>query len=86
MKPCVPAIATLALEGAERWFALDDGEPLPVDRAAGAVFADSYPVSRGDPDKVLRAAAFAGWVLAPRHGKRSQSEVAELIARYARLL
>jgi hypothetical protein len=44
-----------------------------------------YPRIPGDPDKVLRASAFAGWVFAPSDPTRSLARLSELVARYARL-
>lgn len=83
--PSVPALAHLTWEGAERWFDTPDGEPTPTPAPAAAAFVDGYPRSPGDPDKVLRAAAFAGWVLAPARSPRSVEQIGDLVLRYTRL-
>lgn len=83
--PSSQAIANLALEGADRWYDIWDGEPEPRPSAAGAAFVQSYPMARGDPDKILRAAAFAGWVMMPLQTDRSFEELGALVQRYTRL-
>lgn len=83
--PSLPALTHLTFEGAERWYNTPDGEPVPTTVPAGAAFADGYPRSPGDPDKVLRAAAFSGWVLAPTHSNKSMDQIGELVFRFTRL-
>lgn len=47
----------------DRWFGADNGEVFLNDTPAGLAFVSSLPEFPGDPDKGLRAAAFAGWVV-----------------------
>lgn len=57
-------IKGLVLKSANRWFKLNDGlEPCPA--RPTIVFLESYPTITGDADKVCRAAAHAGLILAP---------------------
>ena len=83
--PTLGAVSHLTVLEADRWYGLIDGEVEPRYSAANALFVPNYPEVRGDPDKALRAAAFAGWVMAPTHSKRSFDDVGELIERYTRL-
>ncbi len=83
--PAIDAIAKLTFEGAGRWYDDIEGEPGPVPFPAAALFADSYPKRPGDPNKVLRAAAFAGWVISPLSVDRPIEEIGELILKYTRL-
>lgn len=83
--PSLQAIANLSVEGADRWYSMDGGEAYPTHLPAGAVFAKSFPSSPGDPDKALRAAAFAGWVLTPENPGRSLEEISALVFRYTRM-
>lgn len=83
--PTSGAIVDLSIEGVERWFQLAGGQPVPTNEPAGIAFAPDYPRIPGDPDKVLRASAFAGWVFAPSDPTRSLARLSELVARYARL-
>jgi hypothetical protein len=78
------AVAQISLKNAHRWYADFDGEPGPTQSPASAIFADSYPQRAGDPNKVLRAAAFAGWVISPTL-ILSLDEVGELVERYTSL-
>ncbi|WP_171726010.1 hypothetical protein [Ruegeria sp. HKCCD6604] len=84
--PALQSIAELTFEGARRWYQDLDGEPAPKSAPAGALFSDVVPARPGDPNKVLRAAAFAGWIIAPMASSRAMDEVGELIARHTRLL
>ncbi|MEP9380416.1 hypothetical protein ABLE91_27215 [Aquabacter sp. CN5-332] len=83
--PTLAAMNSLAMSEAGRWYDIVDGEAEPRNVTASAIFVPDYPEVRGDPDKALRAAAFAGWVLAPSRSMRSLDDVAVLIERYARL-
>ncbi|ANK87409.1 MULTISPECIES: hypothetical protein [unclassified Rhizobium] len=78
-------INSLALDGADRWFAEDNGI-FPQDVPASAAFASAYPVAPGDPDKYMRAAAFAGWILAPGSALETNENLAEVISRRTRLI
>jgi hypothetical protein len=83
--PAIQAIARLTSEGAHRWYGEIEGEPGPISSPASALLADNYPQRIGDPNKILRAAAFAGWVISPSHSGRSVHELGELIERHTRL-
>lgn len=83
--PTPAALAELTSEGAERWYQFFDDHFEPTQAPAGAVFAEEFPTSVGDPEKYLRAAAFAGWVLAPSDSNMGQQEIGELMLRYTRL-
>ncbi|MBC2653609.1 hypothetical protein [Novosphingobium aerophilum] len=83
--PNSTALSRLMLEGGSRWYTMQDGVTVPSNGPAGAAFLNKYPTSSGDPDKVMRAAAFAGWVLAPIHSGKSLEEIADLVQRYTRL-
>jgi hypothetical protein len=84
-KPTVAAVNDLTLSEADRWYGIVDGEAVPLDGTANALILPEYPEVIGDPDKALRAAAFAGWVMAPANSSRSLEDVADLIERFARL-
>jgi selenocysteine lyase/cysteine desulfurase len=75
------AVARVSLENVHRWYEDFDGEPGPSQSPASAMFADSYPQRNGDPNKILRAAAFAGWVITPT-STLSLDEIGDLIERY----
>ncbi|QPQ55435.1 hypothetical protein IC614_02155 [Allosphingosinicella flava] len=83
--PTLQAIANLSVEGADRWYDMDGAEPFPTQAPAGAAFAELFPSSPGDPDKAIRAAAFAGWVLTPAGTGKSPDEISELVSRYTRV-
>lgn len=83
--PSRAAVANLSVDGVERWFHLLHGDPVPTNEPAGLAFVPDYLRVPGDPDKILRACAFAGWVLTPSQSSRSPIEMGELVARYARL-
>lgn len=83
--PNTSAVANLTLKEADRWFDLPSGELWTTEESAGVAFAETFPKARSDPDKVMRCAAFAGWVLAPAHGYNSPEEIAKLIEKYTRL-
>lgn len=84
-RPTSAAVVNLSADGVARWFDLSHGEPEPTNKPAGAAFAIDYPRIPGDPEKVLRASAFAGWVLTTFDTGRPPEEVAALVDRYARL-
>lgn len=74
----------LTARGADRWYDDTSAQPIPTGATAGLVFAPGYPRPRNDPDKALRAAAFAGWIIAPILSSRSSEELAELALRFTR--
>lgn len=78
------AVARISIENVNRWYEDFDGEPGPSQAPASAMFADSYTQRNGDPNKILRAAAFAGWVISPT-STLSLDEIGDLIERYTRL-
>lgn len=82
-EPTPRALFQLTPVGTDRWFRSNGGEPEPTDEPAGVIFAFDYPRTVGDPDKVLRASAFAGWVFAPSDASRSPEQIADLVARFA---
>jgi hypothetical protein len=60
------AVRGLADQTTLAGFALDDGVPYPTRKDDyGLALFDEIREYRGDPDKLLRAAAFAGWGLIP---------------------
>jgi hypothetical protein len=75
----------LSVRGVDRWFEPSDDQPRPTGGSAGLVFSPDFPRLSHDPEKALRAAAFAGWVLAPRSSSRTPEEIAELVLRFTRL-
>lgn len=82
-EPTPRALSQLTPIGTSRWFHSIQGEPEPTGEPAGVIFALDYPRTVGDPEKVLRASAFAGWVFAPSDTSRSHEQVADLVARFA---
>ncbi|HVJ78104.1 MAG TPA: hypothetical protein VM620_09735 [Hyphomicrobium sp.] len=82
-KPETRDVVNLYIDGVERWFTPDGDEP--TGNPAGLALAPDYPRVPGDPDKIIRASAFAGWVFAPLYSSRSRDVVGDMVARYARL-
>jgi hypothetical protein len=82
-EPTPRALLQLTPIGTDRWFRSIEGEPEPTGEPAGIIFAFDYPRTVGDPDKVLRASAFAGWVFAPSDASRPHEQIADLVARFA---
>ena len=78
------SIIGLSVRGADRWFAPTDDQPMPTNETAGLVFSPDFPHLRHDPEKVLRAAAFAGWILTPTSSERSPEQVADMALRFTR--
>lgn len=74
----------LTVRGADRWYDETADQPVPTGATAGLVVAPGYPRPRNDPDKALRAAAFAGWIIAPDSSARSAEELADLALRFTR--
>ena len=74
----------LTVRGSDRWYTDGEEQPIPSTATAGLVLAPGYPRPRNDPDKALRAAAFAGWIIAPTDANRSVEELAELALRFTR--
>lgn len=74
----------LTVRGTDRWYDKTADQPVPTDATAGLVLAPGYPRPRNDPDKALRAAAFAGWIIAPDLSVRSTEELADLALRFTR--
>ena len=74
----------LSVRGADRWYEPSGRQPMPISAPAGLVFSPGFPRPRNDPDKALRAAAFAGWILAPTSSSWSPEELAELALRFTR--
>lgn len=83
--PTLGAVSNLTVLEADRWYSIINGEVEPRYSAANALFVPNYSEVTGDPDKALRAAAFAGWVMAPTQSRRTFYDVGELIERYTRL-
>jgi hypothetical protein len=48
-------------------FGLDNGIPYPRNSSARlkVLLTDTVPESQSDPEKPIRAAGFAGWIVAP---------------------
>lgn len=84
-RPTLGAVAHLTMSDADRWYDIVEGEVQPKFSTASALFVSVYPNVSGDPDKALRAAAFAGWVMSPMQSRMSPDEVGDLIERYTRL-
>lgn len=74
----------LTVRGVDRWYDVTADQPVPTEATAGLVVAPGYPRPRNDPDKALRAAAFAGWIIAPDSSVRSAEELADLALRFTR--
>jgi len=78
------SIVGLSVSGADRWFHASADQPMPTGEPAGVVLTPGFPHPRHDPEKALRAAAFAGWILAPAAPGRSIDELADLALRFTR--
>lgn len=74
----------LTVRGVNRWYDETADQPIPTEATAGIVVAPGYPRPRNDPDKALRAAAFAGWIIALDSSVRSTEEIADLALRFTR--
>ncbi|TSD84154.1 hypothetical protein FFK22_034105 [Mycobacterium sp. KBS0706] len=58
-------------------FALDNGVPYPTrEDDYGLAVVNQLPEHRGDPDKLIRAAAFAGWSFIPEEQQHRVDAVA----------
>lgn len=61
-------------------FALDGGVPYPTRTPTYALaMMESFPRFRGDPEKLLRAAAFAGWAFADDEQEQNLDRIAMLL-------
>lgn len=78
------SIIGLSVSGVDRWFHASADQPTPTGEPAGLVLTPDFPHPRHDPEKALRAAAFAGWILAPDVSDRSIDELADLALRFTR--
>lgn len=76
--PDSSAIRSLADQTTLAGFNLDNGVPYPtrVDDY-GLALVDDLPEYRGDPDKLVRAAAFAGWGFIPEEQQHQVDAVAK---------
>lgn len=79
--PTPSDLADLALTGADRAFSLDTGVSYPVGHS-GMAYVEDVPASRGDPNRFIRASAFAGWILAASPLEQQHSRLAEMILHY----
>lgn len=82
--PSPAVLSAFTITECDRWFRPDNGELYLTNEPAGVVFADSLPEFPGDPNKALRAAAFAGWVITQRDTETSPEEVTDLVSRFTR--
>jgi hypothetical protein len=83
--PTSGAVTNLLSKGTKRWFQYIDGTIELFDKPAGIAFMTDYPCIPGDPKKVLRASAFAGWVCSPPRPDRSLERIERLILKFSRL-
>ncbi|MHA0328835.1 hypothetical protein [Sphingomonas melonis] len=79
--PTPSDLADLALTGADRAFSLDTGVSYPVGHS-GMAYVEDVPASRGDPNRFIRASAFAGWILAASSLEQQHPRLAEMILHY----
>jgi hypothetical protein len=61
-------------------FSVDDGVPYPKEDACGLAVVNQLPEYRGDPNKLVRAAAFAGWAFIERSHEGQQEKIARLLS------
>ena len=73
-------VKTISAMTTRAGFSLDNGVPYPTfQEDYGLVLVDNFKDHRGDPEKLLRAAAFAGWGVVPESQKHRIREVAQHI-------
>lgn len=75
------AIAKLTLFGASKFYDLTEGVPYPELRTVGSAYARAVPEAAGDPEKYLRASAFAGWVIVPSESNIEPEQVNQMVER-----
>lgn len=64
--PSIRSVNRLVARSTSDRFVLDTGIPYPTEQAEyGFAVIDLFPEYRGDPNKLIRAAAFAGWTFVP---------------------
>ncbi len=74
-------ISRLTLLGASRFYDLAEGVPFPDTRTVGSAYAPAMPEAVGDPEKYLRASAFAGWVIVPSESDVEPQQVNMMVER-----
>lgn len=80
--PATPSLYNLAQQTTSSAFALDSSVPYPTGRDDyGLALIDELPEYRGDPEKLMRAAAFAGWALVPEEQRQSLDAIVGRLAR-----
>lgn len=82
--PSPSDVSRLILDRPEKFFQPDNGAIYPTGMAPDAVFVDGFPRALGDPEKYLRAAAFAGWLVAPAKSQTEIKRIAFLLNKHAR--
>lgn len=80
-EPNPHAIARLTLLGASKFYDLAEGVPFPELRTVGSAYAPAVPEANGDPEKYLRASAFAGWVIVPSDSNIEPRQVNLMVER-----
>jgi len=75
--PDSAAVRSLADQTTLAGFSLDNGVPYPTrEDDYGLALVDRLPEYRGDPDKLIRAAAFAGWGFIPEEQQHRVQAIA----------
>lgn len=75
--PDSAAVRSLADQTTLAGFSLDNGVPYPTrEDDYGLALIDRLPEYRGDPDKLIRAAAFAGWGFVPEEQQHRVQAIA----------
>ncbi|MGZ9133394.1 MAG: hypothetical protein ACXW35_12650 [Nitrospira sp.] len=62
-------------------FSVDDGVPYPTEDACGLAVVQQLPEYRSDPNKFVRAAAFAGWAFIEQSHEGQLEKIARLLSR-----
>ena len=62
-------------------FSVDDGVPYPKEDACGLAVVQQLPEYRSDPNKFVRAAAFAGWAFVEQSYEGQLEKIARLLSR-----
>ena len=77
-----PAVYDLVRRTTLSGFELDNGVPYPTNlETYGLAVVERLPEYRGDPDKLVRAAAFAGWAFVDEHREGQVQNIAKLLSK-----
>ena len=77
-----PAVYEIVRRTTSSGFALDNGVPYPTNlETYGLAVVEQLPEYRSDPDKLVRAAAFAGWAFVNELQEGQAQRIARLLGR-----